>query len=597
MKNIKNLLLAFALLATGAFSTSCSLDEENPGGFTLEALSTSLEGYESLINQCFFGMERRIYGTEYWMFFSEGDSDLWTLNGNKTTSYTQWLWFFGGAAPNTTYTNDLWNCIYDGIGGCNLAISLNDNPPFASEEERNAKVAVAHFMRAIYYFNAVEQFGAVIKLEKPQTAANYAPTRTEPMEIYRDIILPDLEFAAQWLPVGDDATTTTPTKKAAMGMLAKAYLTTSYYGTDEYVDDALRVAKELIADCEAGGGSYNTHMYADYKDVFAEANNYANKEALWKHRWHQNGSSNGNYKMNFYDQKFQCNIYGFGAMENTYQYRMTWEGDASGQFQPTQHLLSLFVQEDGTLDPRFHEIFTTEWVANKEYTWTADAATNNKKDASVAGTKVNVGDLAIKFVMPQDEDYAAEVATKKTSPYLLVDYKDVYSDAQKKVIDTDGNGGENLLNKYFPSLNKHNSSNYFVANASKGRIGNLNATFIMRMAEVYLIAAEADILANGGANAMSYINKVRARAGAKALSGTATIRTVLDERARELCGEGTRFFDLKRTGMFKDASYLQSTHPDLAQFFKPEYALRPISTTYLNTLSNGTDPAMQNPGY
>ena len=119
----------------------------------------------------------------------------------------------------------------------------------------------------------------------------------------------------------------------------------------------------------------------------------------------------------------------------------------------------------------------------------------------------------------------------------------------------------------------------------------------MRMAEIYLIAAEADIVANGGANAMGYINKVRNRAGAKPLSGTATIRTVLDERARELCGEGMRFYDLKRTGMFKDASYLKATHPDLAQFFKPEYALRPISTTYLNTLSNGTDPEMQNPGY
>ena len=65
-----------------------------------------------------------------------------------------------------------------------------------------------------------------------------------------------------------------------------------------------------------------------------------------------------------------------------------------------------------------------------------------------------------------------------------------------------------------------------MANASKKRNGNLNATFMMRMAEVYLIAAEADILINGGANAMGYINKVRARAGAKALTGTATVRTV-----------------------------------------------------------------------
>ena len=90
------------------------------------------------------------------------------------------------------------------------------------------------------------------------------------------------------------------------------------------------------------------------------------------------------------------------------------------------------------------------------------------------------------------------------------------------------NGMENQFRYFYPSLNKHNSSNYYVANASKKRNGNLNATFMMRMAEVYLIAAEADIYINGGANAMGYINKVRARAGAKALTGTATVRTVLD---------------------------------------------------------------------
>ena len=59
---------------------------------------------------------------------------------------------------------------------------------------------------------------------------------------------------------------------------------------------------------------------------------------------------------------------------------------------------------------------------------------------------------------------------------------------------------------------------------------------------------------------MGYINKVRQRAGATLLTGSASVRTVLDERGRELCGEYCRFYDLKRTGMFKDNSYLQATH-------------------------------------
>ena len=274
--------------------------------------------------------------------------------------------------------------------------------------------------------------------------------------------------------------------------------------------------------------------------------------------------------------------------------RTSWEGGIEGTYMPTQYLLSLYVQNDGTLDPRFHKWFTTEWKANQEYEWNSGDATNYDKASSIVGQKIAVGDKAIKFVMPQDADYADEIANKPNSNYLLIDYKDVYNDNDKSIIMTKGNG-ENLFRYFYPSLNKHNSNNFYVANANKMRNGNLNATFIMRMAEIYLIAAEADIYLNGGANAAGYINKVRQRAGANLLQGTVTIRDVLDERGRELCGEYCRFFDLKRTGMFNNSTYLNETHPEIAQYFKPEYALRPISTTFTATITNGSE--WQNPGY
>ena len=273
---------------------------------------------------------------------------------------------------------------------------------------------------------------------------------------------------------------------------------------------------------------------------------------------------------------------------------------------PTQHLLSLYVQKDGTLDPRFHESFTTEWNANKNYTWDESAVHMYDKEEAVIGKALNKGDLAIKFIMLQDMDYATEKQKEHISDYLLIDYHHVYSDDNNNVnmdyayTNVTGNykndgTNENQFRHYYLSLNKHNSSNYYVANASKQRNGNLNATFIMRMAEVYLIAAEADIYLNGGANAAGYINKVRERAGANPLTGSITMRDILDERGRELCGEYCRFYDLKRTGMFKNSEYLENTHPDLARFFHPNYALRPISTTFTATITNGSE--YQNPGY
>ena len=83
--------------------------------------------------------------------------------------------------------------------------------------------------------------------------------------------------------------------------------------------------------------------------------------------------------------------------------------------------------------------------------------------------------------------------------------------------------------------------------------------------------------------------------GANPLTGSITVRDILDERGRELCGEYCRFYDLKRTGMFKNSEYLENTHPDLARFFHPNYALRPISTTFTATITNGSE--YQNPGY
>jgi len=599
MRNkIKNVWLVACICVAGAFH-SCSLEEVNPGEFTLDVLSTSIEGYETLVNQCYFGLERRLYATESWMQFSEADTDLWTQQGNENGSNQQWFWFYNSASPNTTYTNDLWNAIYDGIGACNVVITTVDNPPYKTDEERNAKVAEAHFLRGVYYFNAVEQFGGVTLLTTPQTEIDYAPQRTDPMTIYKEVILPDLEFAAKWLPMGDHSTTTRPTQKAAMGMLAKAYLQTYAYGSTEYLQKALDTAKALITDCENGGGTYNTFMYSDYDDVFREANNFQNKEALWKHRWYAgsdgHGSSNGNWKLNRNDEYFLCNIYKFGANEDNQDMRLTWEGDVVGQFMPTQHLLSLFVQNNGTLDPRFHESFTTEWDANAAYSWDESSVTNYDKDPTLKGTAFAIGDKSIKFIMPQDADYATELAGRRTSKYLLVDYDAVYSDADKNVR-MKYNGKENLFRYFYPSLNKHNSSNYYVVNVSNKRNGNLNAFFIMRMPEVYLIAAEADIYVNGGANAMGYINTVRTRAGALPLTGSATIRTVLDERGRELCGEGCRYYDLKRTGMFNDNNYLKDTHPDLAKHFKKEFTLRPISTTFTATLEGGGS-YYQNPGY
>ena len=612
---IINALLGGALLMGGATSCTDMLEEYNPGGGTMDQYAET-DKYQAFVDQCYFAMTRYFYGTadgtSSWgkpqalsagyMALSEAETDLWTSAANFVTNQQNYFWYMGGAM-NTTYTAGFWNCAYDGIGACNTAIDMAKYNKSFSAEKLNSFVAEARMMRAVYYFNIVEQFGGVVMITSTGGEnITYSPKRTDPLTIYNEVIIPDLEFAAENLQIGDDGSTTAPTRKAAIGFLAKAYLQKVRWDSDKNTcyQKALEAAKKLIADCESGGSQYNTHMYSNIDDVFAEANNYRNKEALWKQRWAVDGKSQsgstGLANLNRNDERFNCWLSHFGARQNLGEDHQNWEGSKEGDFMPTQHLLSLFVQEDGTLDPRFHKWFTTEWNCNREsgYEWTESDCKIYGKDASVKGKKISKGELAIKIVMPQDADYAEEVAKAATSNYLLVDYQKLYSDSQKEIIDLNSDGTENQLRYYWPVLNKHNSSNYIVESYAKYRLGNLNATFIMRTPEVYLIAAEAALQLGDAGSAKNYVNKIRQRAGAKEL-GSVDLRTIIDERGRELCGEYNRFFDLVRVGYLDNANYLNTTHPALAKYYKPEYVLKPIPQAYIDLLENGSD--FVNPGY
>jgi hypothetical protein len=68
---------------------------------------------------------------------------------------------------------------------------------------------------------------------------------------------------------------------------------------------------------------------------------------------------------------------------------------------------------------------------------------------------------------------------------------------------------------------------------------------VIRLAEMYLIRAEADVRSGNAASALADVNRLRARSGAIALT-SATLADVLQERQLELAFEGLRLHDLKR---------------------------------------------------
>lgn len=77
--------------------------------------------------------------------------------------------------------------------------------------------------------------------------------------------------------------------------------------------------------------------------------------------------------------------------------------------------------------------------------------------------------------------------------------------------------------------------------------GDLSDTKVLRLSEMYLIAAEASLPANE-VDALTYVNAVTSKRGADpiASTGAALFEDVLLERRKELAFEGDRYHDLQR---------------------------------------------------
>lgn len=131
---------------------------------------------------------------------------------------------------------------------------------------------------------------------------------------------------------------------------------------------------------------------------------------------------------------------------------------------------------------------------------------------------------------------------------------------------------------------------------------NASSIILMRLGEIYLLHAEALAMTNDLAGATAYVNKIRERAGLKAIaqpsSQDAMIDAILHERRLELAFEGFRFFDLLRHG-FDKAKAVHDALPTKDSYWQPKFplseetVLMPIPQTALDNNPSLT----QNAGY
>ena len=120
----------------------------------------------------------------------------------------------------------------------------------------------------------------------------------------------------------------------------------------------------------------------------------------------------------------------------------------------------------------------------------------------------------------------------------------------------------------------------------RGEVTKDNPAYIIRIAEMYLIAAETKKLAGGG---LEFLNTLRENRGLPALAPDDVpdedtfLQAVLDERKAELNFEGHRFFDLARYQKINDVLGVDNTN-----------SVFPIPQREI-TATNGA--VKQNPGF
>ncbi|WP_312187221.1 RagB/SusD family nutrient uptake outer membrane protein [Sphingobacterium sp.] len=126
--------------------------------------------------------------------------------------------------------------------------------------------------------------------------------------------------------------------------------------------------------------------------------------------------------------------------------------------------------------------------------------------------------------------------------------------------------------------------------------GNMKDRVKVRLAETYLLLAEAYWRANKPAQAKDAINAVRARAKASLVDASAiNVDLILDERARELMGEEMRRMTLARFGEDVFLRRVQTLNPQSKTVVKKEFILWPIPQEVIDSNTGAAFP--QNQGY
>lgn len=434
-----------------------------------------------------------------------------------------------------------------------------------------------HFLRALYLHLITEIWGdAVLYTEEIQTPQTTA-TRTSQADIYKQIF-DDLDMAAKLLSGTQAKENGRVTLNAVKALKARLALYREDWKT------AASLAEELI-----NSGSYS--FYDTYAETFDMANEAGqnNKECIW---WvNYEGSADDQTLFPAfakYDEASPTLGNRYGNQSPIFSCMSYWMVSGCGvwvtpdthapcvQSMPTLAYLHTF---DEHIDQRYDATFKGVWLVNT----TSSNYDPNYGPTYGAPGPLEIGDTA--FIVSK---YVYSDAERAKHHYKIYDANDVFDPVTHKSFGT---------RDYFISVYKFHD----YTNPTGWEYFSKRDWFVLRLAEMYLIASEAEMNLGNQAEAVRLMNVLREKraipgheADMRISSSDLNIDFILDERGRELSMEQQRFFDLKRTGKFLER--IKKMNPDVADVIQEYHQLRPIPQSEIDALTNKAE-FQQNKGY
>jgi hypothetical protein len=438
------------------------------------------------------------------------------------------------------FVNSYWNWAYSLISSANLMLVYSEkNTNWDSPSDKERFQAEARFFRAYAYRTLVYLYGDVPYVETILYDFKLNFTRTPKTEVMGHII-DDLKFASQYLPANPDQVKDGKlTKWAAYHLLSEMYLFNKEYVPAEQAALAV-INSGYYSLMKTRFGAAKDKAGDVFSDLFIENNQNrlknANKESIWV-------------------LQFEFNTIGGGTNSDDWT-RRAWIPNYSG--------ITGFILADSLGGRGLAQLTPMKWWVGT----TGTSATGNVQGI-FEGTDIRNSNYNIKRNWYYNNPAETSLFGKKAS----ITEQTWFS---TKTLDP-------AITKFFYGR----AENLSLTGSYKDRMK-------FRLAETYLLLAEAYLGQGNTAKAADAVNEVRKRAGASVVTpAQMNIDFLLDERIRELVGEETRRFTLLRTDKLIDRVKMYNTA--IKDKIMAYHALWPIPQAIIDANRDAVFP--QNPGY